>query len=133
VSLRITKSKGEPIHLVPEGTPGATIVGVKRVNELGFYSLNLTALANKINMTMPKTLAIVRHLKLQDDPEYFNEVVYLVVNGSFSAYVLLTRGFFWPVFPIIFWGGGLVIHCIAAFGERRRISRQVEVLKKPKA
>lgn len=73
VSLRITKSKGEPIHLVPERAPGATIVGVKRVNELGFYSLTPTALANKISVTMPKTLAIVRYLKLQDDPEYFKE------------------------------------------------------------
>lgn len=73
VTLRITKSRGEPIHLVPEGTPGATIVAVKRVDELGYYSLNLTALANKIKETPPKTLAIVKHLKLQEDPEYFKE------------------------------------------------------------
>lgn len=76
VTLRITKSEGEPVRLVPEGTPGATVVGVKRVNELGFYSLSLTALASKINMTMPKALAIVKHLKLQEDPEYFKEFVF---------------------------------------------------------
>jgi len=75
VTLRITKSEGEPIYLVPEGTPDVTIVGVKRVNELSFYSLTPTALANKINMTIPKTNTIVRHLKLQDDPEYFKEII----------------------------------------------------------
>jgi len=39
--------------------------------------------------------------------------------------------FFWPVFPIIFWGGGLAVHCIGVFGERRRLSREMEALKKP--
>lgn len=63
---------------------------------------------------------------------YIHLVVYLVVNGAFSAYVLLTGGFFWPIFPIIFWGGGVVIHCIGVFGERRRLSKEVEALKKPK-
>ena len=84
VTLRITKSKGEPIHLVPEGIRGATIVGVKRVDELSFYSLTPTALANKINMTIPKTNAIVRHLKLQDDPEYFKE--FTLGSAHFKRY-----------------------------------------------
>ncbi|MBN2094031.1 MAG: hypothetical protein JW740_01540 [Candidatus Zambryskibacteria bacterium] len=35
VSIRLTKAKGDPVTLVPEGTPGATVVAVKRVNELG--------------------------------------------------------------------------------------------------
>ncbi len=73
VMLRITKSQGEPVHLVPEGTPGATIIAIKRVDELGFYSLNLTALAEKIDLSQPKALAIIKELKIQDDPEYFKE------------------------------------------------------------
>src|SRR5262245_46939019 len=36
MSLRLTKKEGIPIQLVPEGTPGAAVVGVKRVNELDF-------------------------------------------------------------------------------------------------
>ncbi|HID20403.1 MAG TPA: hypothetical protein EYP28_05660 [Methanophagales archaeon] len=75
VTLRITKSRGEPVHLVPEGTPGATVVAVKRVSELDFYSLNLTALAEKVRLTMPKTLALVKHLGMQNDPEYFKEFI----------------------------------------------------------
>jgi len=74
VSLRITKSKGEPIQLVPEGAPGATVVAVKRVDELGFYSLGLRELAQKVGLTPPKTLAVVRHLQVQDSTEYFKEV-----------------------------------------------------------
>jgi hypothetical protein len=84
VTLRITKSRGEPIQLVPEGTPGATIVAVKRVDELGFYSLNLTALANKLNLTSPKTLSIVKHLRLHDDIEYFKE--FIIGKTRFKRY-----------------------------------------------
>jgi len=63
---------------------------------------------------------------------YYHLVIYLVINGAFSAYVLLTGRFFWPVFPIIFWGGGVILHAIGVFGEKRRVSREVEALKKPK-
>ena len=38
LSLRISKNESMPIQLVPEGTPGASVVGVKRVNELDFYN-----------------------------------------------------------------------------------------------
>ncbi|MDA2934363.1 hypothetical protein MYX82_08465 [Acidobacteria bacterium AH-259-D05] len=74
VSLRITKSKGDPVHLVPEGTPGTMVVAVKRVDELGFYSLGLSQLADKLNLTQPKTLAVIRHLKIQKSSDYFKEI-----------------------------------------------------------
>jgi hypothetical protein len=73
VSLRITKSRGEPVHLVPEGTPGATVVAVKRVDELSFYSLNLTALSVKVGLSSPRTLAVIKELKLTTNPEYYKE------------------------------------------------------------
>ena len=73
VTLRITKSKGEPVHLVPEGTPGATVVAVRRVDELAFYSLSLTSLAPKVGLTPPKTLAVIKELKLTADPECYKE------------------------------------------------------------
>jgi hypothetical protein len=57
--------RGEAVHLVPEGTPGAMIVSVKRVNELDFYSLGLKDLADKIEISQPRTLALVKHLNLQ--------------------------------------------------------------------
>jgi len=34
VTIRLSKKEGEPVHLVPEGTPGATVMAVKRVSEL---------------------------------------------------------------------------------------------------
>lgn len=71
VSLRITKNEGEPIRLVPEGTPGATVVAIKRVNELSFYSLGLRDLAKKLELTPPRTLAIVYALDIQSNPDYF--------------------------------------------------------------
>lgn len=87
VSLRITKSEGEPIRLVPEGTPGATIVGVKRVNELDFYNLGLYALAKKVGLTPPKTLAVIRALALQDDEDYFKEIkIGRVVHKRYSQH-----------------------------------------------
>jgi hypothetical protein len=74
VSLRITKKEGESVHLVPEGTPGATVVAVKRVNELGFYSMGLYKLAEKIGLTPPKTLALIRYLGIQDSDDYFKVI-----------------------------------------------------------
>jgi hypothetical protein len=71
VSLRITKNEGEPVRLVPEGTPGATVVAIKRVNELSYYSLGLHDLADKLKLTNNKTVAVVWALKVQDNPEYF--------------------------------------------------------------
>jgi hypothetical protein len=75
ISFRLTKREGEAVHLVPEGTPGATVVAVKRVNELDFYSLGLKQLAKNIGLSAPKTLAMVRHLNLQDSDDYFKEIV----------------------------------------------------------
>lgn len=56
--------------------------------------------------------------------------VYLLVNGGF---VLIwwyngTESFFWPVFPMLFWGIGLVAHYLGAYGTmgRRWIERETE-------
>ncbi|HTP95637.1 MAG TPA: hypothetical protein VMK05_07280, partial [Burkholderiales bacterium] len=59
---------------VPEGTPGATVLAVKRINELDYYSLGLQDLAEKVGLTTARALAVVRHLKLQDSEEYFRVV-----------------------------------------------------------
>jgi hypothetical protein len=74
VAIRITKKEGEAVHLVPEGTPGAMIVSVKRVNELDFYSLGLKELAEKLKVSQPRTLALVKHLNLQGSSEFFKVV-----------------------------------------------------------
>jgi hypothetical protein len=84
VEIRITKKEGEKVQLVPEGTPGATVLAVKRVNELDFYNLGLLDIANKVGLGLNKTLAVVRHLGLQESEEYFKEVK--VGKAKFKRY-----------------------------------------------
>ena len=71
VDIRITKREGDAVHLVPEGTPGATVLAVKRVNELDYYSLGAKNLAEKIQLPVYHLLALVKYLKLQESDEYF--------------------------------------------------------------
>lgn len=74
LSLRLTKKEGIPVHLVPEGTPGASVVAVKRVNELGFYSLGANELAEHCGLTTPKAVAVVDYLGLRNDPDCYKEI-----------------------------------------------------------
>jgi hypothetical protein len=75
IAFRITKKEGIPVHLVPEGTPGAATVAVKRVGELDFYSLGRDDIAKKVGLSGPKTTAIIRFTKLQDDEGCFKEFI----------------------------------------------------------
>lgn len=84
IQLRIAKKAGESVQLVPEGTPGATVLAVKRVNELDYYSLGLKELAQKLAMTQPKTLALVEHLRLKQSDEFFKLVT--VGKQTFGRY-----------------------------------------------
>jgi len=74
LQLRFTKKEGIPINTVPEGTPGAYPVGLKRVNELDFYNLNLTEIANKVGLTPPKALAVIQELGIMKDPDCFKQL-----------------------------------------------------------
>lgn len=74
LSLRFTKKEGAPIHVVPEGTPGATVVAIKRVDELGFYNMNITQVSEKVGLTIPRTVAMVRYLEIQEDSNCFKRV-----------------------------------------------------------
>jgi len=74
LDLRFTRKDGIPIHTVPEGTPGAYTVGVRRVNELDFYNLSLNQLAERVGLTPPKTTAVVRFLELGTDPDCCKEI-----------------------------------------------------------
>lgn len=74
VSLRITKTEGFPTRLVKEGEEPGAVVAVRRVEELGYYSLGATDVAKHVGLTVPKTGAVIRHLRLQEDPDYFKEI-----------------------------------------------------------
>jgi hypothetical protein len=74
LSLRITKKEGIPIQLVPEGTPGATVVAVKRIDELGYYSLGATDLASKCEVKLSDVIVAVDYLGLRADVECYKEI-----------------------------------------------------------
>jgi Domain of unknown function (DUF3644) len=74
LSLRLSKKEGIPIQLVAEGTPGASVVAVKRVDELGFYSLGAKQLAEKVGLTMPKAVAVVDYLGLRGQRDCYKEI-----------------------------------------------------------
>lgn len=74
ISLRLTKREGIPVRLVPEGTAGAAVVGVRRVNELDFYNLGHRELAQHAGIGANKLTAVVRHLNLEHDPECFKPI-----------------------------------------------------------
>ena len=80
VSLRITKKEGIPIHHVPEGTPEAGVVAVKRVNDFDFYSLNTKQLATKLELSQNKTVAVVDYFGIRSDPECYKEFKSGAVN-----------------------------------------------------
>jgi hypothetical protein len=84
LDLRITKSEGVPVTVVPEGTPGAGVVAIKRVNELDFYSLGRDQLVKKLGLTGPKTTAAVKHFGIKEDPECFKHLK--VGNVPFDRY-----------------------------------------------
>lgn len=84
VEIRITKKEGEKVQLVPEGTPGATVLAVKRVNELDYYSLSRDDLASKIGLTGPKTTALIDYLKIQENIDYFK--IIKIKSSEFKRY-----------------------------------------------
>lgn len=83
IDLRISKQR-IPIHLVAEGTPGASVVAHRRVDSLGFYSLGRNQIADHLNLTGPKTSALIWYLKIKDDTECFQRVT--IGKTSFDRY-----------------------------------------------
>lgn len=69
ISLRITKKEGIPIQLVKEGTPGMYVVGVKRVDELGFYNMGRDQLAKNTGLTIKQADAVIWYLNLKNTKE----------------------------------------------------------------
>ena len=74
LSLRLTKNEGTPVQLLKEGEGTGAVVAVRRVNELDFYSLGAKELAAKVGLTPPKSRAVVDHLGLREDADFFKEI-----------------------------------------------------------
>ena len=74
VTVRISKHEGEPVRLVKsEDAPDAPIIAVKRVDELGFYSLSFTQLRQKLELSQPKMSAVIWCLGVEGNVEYFKK------------------------------------------------------------
>jgi hypothetical protein len=50
----VTKKEGVAVHLVPEGTAGAEVIAVRKVNETGFNSLSHQQVSQQIGLSPPK-------------------------------------------------------------------------------
>lgn len=74
LNLRIAAKEGIPVTLVPEGTEGAGVVAVRKINELDFYNLGRNELAKKINLSTAKTTAAIVLLGLKVNPDYAKEI-----------------------------------------------------------
>jgi hypothetical protein len=73
LSLRLSRKIGVPVQVVPEGTQGASVVAVKRVNELDYYNLGAKQLAEKLGLTIPKLVAVIEHLRIRENIEYYKD------------------------------------------------------------
>ena len=60
---------------MPEGTPGASVIALKRVDELGFYNLGHKELSESVGLTTNKTTAAISLLGLKSDSECYKEIV----------------------------------------------------------
>ncbi len=68
------KKEGEAVQIVPEGTPDSTVVAVKCVNELDFYSLGLRELARKLGVNETHLLWLIRRDRMQEDANFFKAI-----------------------------------------------------------
>jgi hypothetical protein len=74
LDLRFSKKEGVAIQTVKDGAPDAFVVGIKRVNELDFYSLGRDQVAEKLGISGPKTTALIRHCDLENDLECSKQI-----------------------------------------------------------
>lgn len=83
-SLRLSKKEGIPIQLVPEGTQGASVVAIKRVNELDFYSLGAKQLGEKFGLSLPRIVAVIDYFGIRNNPDYYKEIK--IGKSTFKRY-----------------------------------------------
>ncbi|WP_375502674.1 DUF3644 domain-containing protein [uncultured Jatrophihabitans sp.] len=76
VALRITKREGVPVNLVQEGTADASVVGVKRVNELDFYNLRYADLGDKLGITTNQVTALIALLDIKTDEDCCKRIIH---------------------------------------------------------
>jgi hypothetical protein len=54
------------------------------VNELDYYSLSASNLAEKLGLTLPKTLALIAHFNIQSNEDFFKPI--RIRSSIFKSY-----------------------------------------------
>jgi hypothetical protein len=75
VSLRIVKKEGVPVTVVPEGSTDSSVVAVRRVSELDFYTLRFNGLAKKLGITTNQLTAMMSLLKIKESEDYAKHII----------------------------------------------------------
>jgi hypothetical protein len=84
VALHITKKDGLPVRIVTDGEfPDAT-VAIRKVNDTDFYCYNTTALAKKSGLSVVRVGALIRYLRLKEEPDAFKEIT--IGRSHFKMY-----------------------------------------------
>jgi hypothetical protein len=67
-------------------------------------------ISDEVRRTRARELATARYGFLWHLP------IYIIVNaGLISLWAFSSKGFFWPIFPLVFWGIGLTAHYVGAY------------------
>jgi len=74
LEMHITRKKGTPIEIVKEGTPNAGVIALRILSDTDHYSLGAARIAKTLNLNQTQVLALVFHLKIQQDSECFKEI-----------------------------------------------------------
>ena len=73
LALRISKRNGLPIRIVGEESGEGAALAMRSVADQDHYNLGARTLAGHVGLTVPKTLAVIHHLGLREDPDYYKE------------------------------------------------------------
>lgn len=84
VSIHLTKKDGIPVRIAADGDDPQAAVAIRKVNDTDFYCFNTTTLAKKVGLSPPKVGALIRYLKLQEDPDCFKRIV--IGKSPFKLY-----------------------------------------------
>lgn len=74
MAIHITKREGMPVHLAQDGNVPQATIAIRKFNDTEFYCYSSKEMAVKIGISGPRTLALIRYLQLQDDPNCFREI-----------------------------------------------------------
>ena len=70
LTIRITKNQGESVQLVQDGNPNATVVAVKKVNDLDYYNLGAKQMASKLKLTVHKMLWVMERERIAANTDF---------------------------------------------------------------